>query len=309
MVDLILHHYDFSNYSEKVRVAMGYKSISWKSVIVPPVTPKPDLTSLTGGYRRAPVLQIGADVYCDTRMILRELERRFPEPALFPVGYHGQANAISAWAEGPLFRSIMLYAWGTNHDLMPPELFEDRARMRGLPVPSVASVERAAARSAPLVRAQLPFVEDMLSDGRVWICGDNFTVADLSVFHALWFLTDRSGRLAHEFDRLTYTPSWMKRMRGLGHGTREDIEAAWAIEIARAVKPVAPARSSVRNSEDPEYGSFVEVSAGDYAKDRIAGRLEYLDVDEIALSIRNDAVGEVIVHFPRIGFDLRGARS
>jgi hypothetical protein len=50
MTDLILHHYDFSNYSEKARVAMGFKSLPWKSVIVPPVLPKPDLTPLTGGY-------------------------------------------------------------------------------------------------------------------------------------------------------------------------------------------------------------------------------------------------------------------
>ncbi|MCP1845401.1 glutathione S-transferase [Bradyrhizobium sp. USDA 4524] len=50
MSGLILHHYDFSNYSEKVRVALGYKSLEWSSVIVPPVIPKPDLTALTGGY-------------------------------------------------------------------------------------------------------------------------------------------------------------------------------------------------------------------------------------------------------------------
>jgi hypothetical protein len=31
MSELILHHYDFSNYSEKVRVALGYKSF-WSSV-------------------------------------------------------------------------------------------------------------------------------------------------------------------------------------------------------------------------------------------------------------------------------------
>lgn len=120
MTELILHHYDFSNYSVKVRVALGFKSLRWKSVVVPPVMPKPDLMPLTGGYRRAPVLQVGADVYCDTRMSLRELDRRHSAPTLFPAGCEGLANAVSDWAEGPLFRSIMLYAWGTNHDLMPP---------------------------------------------------------------------------------------------------------------------------------------------------------------------------------------------
>ncbi|WGS19892.1 hypothetical protein MTX19_34635 [Bradyrhizobium sp. ISRA464] len=100
---------------------MGLKSLRRKSVIMAPVLPKPDLLPLTGGYRRAPGLQIGADVYCDTRMILKQLDRRHPEPTLFPAGYEGPANAVSAWVEGPLFASIMVYAWGTNHDLMPPQ--------------------------------------------------------------------------------------------------------------------------------------------------------------------------------------------
>jgi Glutathione S-transferase, N-terminal domain len=43
--------------------------------------PKPDLTALTGGYRKTPVLQIGADIYCDSQLIMRELERRYPSRA------------------------------------------------------------------------------------------------------------------------------------------------------------------------------------------------------------------------------------
>lgn len=309
MTGLILHHYDFSNYSEKIRVAMGFKSLAWKSVIVPPVVPKPGLAPLTGGYRRAPVLQIGANVYCDTRMILMELERRFPEPTLFPSGCKGAANAVSAWAEGPLFSAIMLYAWGANHDLMPPELFSDRAQMRGLPTPGIASVERAAARSAPLVRLQLPLVEDMLSDGRPWLCGAHFSVADLSVYHTLWFLTDRSQRLTHEFDGLEAVKGWMKRVYDFGRGHQQDISADDALAIAKNATPARPTRKAVRYSEDPEWGAMVEVRAADYAKDAIVGRLEFLDKDEIAIRTSNSQVGDILVHFPRIGFELRAARA
>src|SRR5205085_10143246 len=101
--DLILHHYDFSNYSEKVRLALGYKQLDWRGVIIPAVAPKPKLVPLTGGYRRTPVLQVGADIYCDTRLILAELERRKSEPTLFPAGSRGIANAIAFWAEHQLF--------------------------------------------------------------------------------------------------------------------------------------------------------------------------------------------------------------
>jgi glutathione S-transferase len=203
----------------------------------------------------------------------------------------------------------MLYAWGTNHDVMPPQLFEDWARMRGLPVPSVASVERAAARNAPLVRAQLALVEDMLADGRSWICGDRFTVADVSIFHALWFLTGRSQRLAHELARFSAVRSWLERVAQIGNGRREEIAPDQALEIARNAEPTSASRNGARHPEDPAYGSLVEVRAGDYAKDAIVGRLEFLDVDEISIRISNERVGNIAVHFPRVGFELREART
>ena len=78
--EIILHHYDTSPFSEKVRVMLGVKGLSWRSVIQPVIMPKPELVPLTGGYRRIPVLQIGADVYCDTQCIMAEIERRHARP-------------------------------------------------------------------------------------------------------------------------------------------------------------------------------------------------------------------------------------
>ena len=196
--ELILHNYDFSNYAEKARLALGYKGLSWRSVTIPPVAPKPDLTPLTGGYRRTPVLQIGADIYCDTRLILLELERRVPAPAIFPPALAAEARMIAFWAENQLFRPMALYVSGSNMDLLPESLQADRARMRGLPIPNAETVKRAARRNAPMVRTQLTWIENLLSDGRGWIAGDAVTIADFAVYHALWFITARSDRLAHE---------------------------------------------------------------------------------------------------------------
>src|SRR5437588_3782229 len=60
MTDIILHHYDTSPYAEKVRTGLGLKGLAWASVELPLIMPKPNLTTLTGGYRKTPVLQIGA---------------------------------------------------------------------------------------------------------------------------------------------------------------------------------------------------------------------------------------------------------
>ena len=98
MSDLILHHYDEAPFAEKIRLIFGIKGLPWNSVIIPSAMPKPDLMPLTGGYRRTPVLQIGADIYCDTQLIAAVLERLYPTPTIFPDGNAGLAYALGSWA-------------------------------------------------------------------------------------------------------------------------------------------------------------------------------------------------------------------
>ena len=80
---MILHHYPASPFAEKIRAILGFKQLNWQSVMIPSVMPKPDLMPLTGGYRKTPVLQIGADVYCDTALICDVLEHLAPSPSLY----------------------------------------------------------------------------------------------------------------------------------------------------------------------------------------------------------------------------------
>jgi glutathione S-transferase len=307
-LDLILHNYDFSNYSEKVRLALGYKRLTWRWVTVPPVAPKPNLTPLTGGYRRTPVLQIGADIYCDTRLILAELERRHPQPTLFPESTRAQATAIAFWAEQQLFRPISLYVSGTNADVLPETLQADRSRMRGLPVPDAATVARAAKRNAPAVRVQIAMVEDMLSDGRDWVTGSQVSIADFAIYHALWFITGRTSRLQHELAPYPRIAQWMDRMRAFGHGEMQPMSAEEALDVARAATP-APPRPSARCVEDPPLAAAVRVRADDYGRDAIDGELVLIDRDEIAIRRHDPDVGDVVVHFPRLGYDLRAFES
>jgi len=306
MSDLILHHYDFSNFAEKVRLALGFKGLAWQSVIIPPIAPKPDLVPLTGGYRRTPVLQAGADLYCDTRLIVRELERRAPAPTLFPPAQSATADAIAYWAENRLMRPITLYVSGMNLDHLPAGLQADRSVMRGLPPPDEATMRRAARRNAPLVRAQLPAVESMLSDGRKWIAGPAPCVADLAVYHPLWFFTARTDRLVHELAPYPAIAAWMARVRAFGHGTPTPMAPERALEIARNAVPLAP-QPSTPWPEDPPLGADVRIRADDYGRDVVRGELIHAGIDEIAVRRDDPTVGTVVVHFPRLGYDLRAA--
>ena len=49
MDEIILHHYPPSPVSEKVRVALGIKGLSWRSVEIPRLPPKPDVMPLAKG--------------------------------------------------------------------------------------------------------------------------------------------------------------------------------------------------------------------------------------------------------------------
>src|SRR6478736_3141665 len=128
--EIILHNYPNSPFSEKVRVAFGIKQLSWRSVVQPVIMPKPDLIPLTGGYRKIPVMQIGADVFCDSQIILRELERRFPEPSIAPHG-KGLPFGLGFWADRQIFQAAVAIIFGEIGDHVPEDFKKDRAVMSG----------------------------------------------------------------------------------------------------------------------------------------------------------------------------------
>src|SRR5712664_3465436 len=130
---IILHHFEKSPFSEKVRIVFGLKNIAWQSVLIPRIMPKPDLMPLTGGYRRTPVMQIGADIYRDTVIIMRELERRFPAPTLFPDGNAGLPWIVRQWTDRAFFLSTVNLVFGSLGDKVPQEFIADRTRLRGAP--------------------------------------------------------------------------------------------------------------------------------------------------------------------------------
>ncbi|MFI5000620.1 MAG: glutathione S-transferase family protein [Reyranellales bacterium] len=307
MSGLILHHYDFSNFAEKARLMLGYKGLAWRGVEQPPIAPKPDLVPLTGGYRRIPVLQDGADLWCDTRLIAQELERRVPAPTFFPPAVSGAANAIAWWAEQQFMRPSALYISGINAEHMPAGLHEDRARLHGLPVPSIEAVKAAATRNLHLVRPQIAWLANMLDDGRPYLLGSAPSIADFAAYHVVWFYRGRHIDCRAVFDPYPRLIAWRDRMAAIGHGRRTDIAPGVALAEARAATPAKP-RPSDPQDGDPRPGERARVRAADNARDWIEGEVLSIDSDEIALLRSDPAVGEVAVHFPRLGYDWRRQR-
>ena len=221
---VVLHHFDQSPFSEKIRVIFGFKGLSWASVRIPRIMPKPDLMPLTGGYRRTPVMQIGADIFCDTQIIIREIERRFPSPTLFPSGNAGVPWALGMWTDRPFFQSAVNLAFGALGHKVTQEFIDDRSSLRGGRF-DVAKMRAAIPQMRDQIRAYLGWIDAQLSDGRAWLLGD-FSLADVSAYMNVWYV--RSSLASPEdqavagldkvFASLPRVAEWESRMRAIGHG-------------------------------------------------------------------------------------------
>lgn len=299
--ELILHHYDNSPFSEKVRVAFGIKGLPWRSVKIPPMMPKPDLTALTGAYRKTPVMQVGADIYCDTQLILREIERRHPTPTFYPGSAKGLAEGVAFWADHQLFSASVAIAFGQLGDKMPDAFLEDRAKFSGRSIDRSKLKMQAAVMNGPL-RAHLGWIEDALHDGRKFLFGDQPSLADLAVYHCVWFVRDRAR--ASDLSDYTALNVWADRMKGFGHGSPAELDSKAAIEIAKTAQP-APVRAGVAaNTMGFSAGMMVSVTPDDTGRDATVGELVELTAQSVTLRREAPETGSVHVHFPRAGFIL-----
>lgn len=308
MDEPILHHYAGSPFSEKVRLVLGFKNLAWRSVIVPNILPKPDVEALTGGYRRTPLLQIGADVYCDTALMCRAIDALRPEPPLYPKATAGIADIVAQWADTALFWTAVPYTLqpaGVVH-VMPgatPETLKafgaDRAAMN--PNMRRATVDDGAAS----LHTYLGRLEHLLGDGRPFLLGALAAIADFSAAQSVWFM-QLAPPIAAELDGYARVQAWYRRMQAFGHGTISKMTSGEAIAVAAE----AAARGVYSPlSFTPETGltsgDEVTVMPTDYAHDPVAGRLVGLSRDEVVVERSDARAGTVRVHFPRIAFQIK----
>lgn len=306
--DLILHHYPMSPFAEKARLMLGFKGLVWHSVHVPSVMPKPDVQALTGGYRRTPLLQIGADIYCDTALIADVLEHRDPEPALYPVHARGLARLVSQWADGTLFWASMGHTLGPKGaaalfgKAAPDDgkaFASDRAAMRV----NMTQLRPADATSA--YRSYLRRLANMLDD-QPFLLGEQPCIADLAAYHPLWFTLRVVPVMADILDATPDVLEWMDRIQAIGHGQAQRMGSAEAIGIAHAATP-EPIRPDEVFQDDHglPLGSRVTVAAESFGTEATEGILRAASRTRYTIERQDPRAGLVHVHFPRVGYVLR----
>ena len=305
MSDLILHHYPTSPFSEKIRLVLGYKQFAWKSVIIPPILPKPDVVALTGGYRKTPFLQIGADIYCDSALICDVLEHRQPAPTLYPAHNKGTARVLAQWADTTLFWAAMAYTLqpkGAATMFEGPDVakafMEDRKAMRA----NMTQLRTGDATAA--YRSYLRRLANMVEE-HPFLLGDAPCVADFAAFHPLWFSRMRVPVMAGILDATPGVLAWMDRMAALGHGTMQKFAAADAVALAAQSTPLPLSDEPFQDEHGIPLGSRVSIAAESFGLEPTEGELLAATRMHYTLRRTDERAGTVHVHFPRIGYVLR----
>jgi glutathione S-transferase len=307
MTRIILHHYATSPYSEKVRAILGYKRMAWSSVLVPPVMPKPDVVALTGGYRRTPVMQIGCDVYCDSKLMARVIDRLQPQPALVPAGMEATCRMIDEWSENVLFFLVVPLAMqpaGMQHFFgkLPASAIEVFQKDRQ----ALFAGGSGRRGSMGATRNQLPSTLRALDTqlgAMPYVTGAAPTLADFCVFHPMWFVFSNPG-IAAFLDPYPNLLAWTRRIAAFGHGEFERMTSAQALDVARAAQLLLPADPPWPDPAGIAIGDRVRVNAVDYGTEVTEGTLAFSGLDEVALERQDERAGRVIVHFPRSGYRI-----
>ena len=161
----------------------------------PIYVPREDLNALGVKYRRIPIMSIGRDIYCDTRLILRKLEEKFPSGALSTSQPDQTAieKLLESWTiDGGIFVRAAQALPAEMPLLSDPKFVTDREDYmnRSWQKESIRAMRPEALAH---LRDAFEFLETgLLADGRDWILKtDKPSLADIEGQHS----SSHKGRL------------------------------------------------------------------------------------------------------------------
>ncbi len=305
MSDLVLHHYWPSPFAHKIRLALGLVNTSWKSVEIPRVPPKPLLMPLTAGYRRTPVLQNGADIYCDTQNIVRAISELTATSSLLPTRQRGQILAFTDWVDGTVFNLAARVILTSALDTAPPEFIQDRG---GLYFGPNWTPEGLKAQLPGVIRqlaAHLDSINQGLSDTGGYLT-ESLSYADVSIAYVAWFIRGRWD-VGPEF--LSQFPSIERIERNVHEQStdrHEELSAESALMTALQAESIAPRGVEAQIGSGLSEGMQVLIRPQAETSDPpIIGRLRYLDRVRVSIDHQDPQVSDVVVHLPVAGYQIQ----
>ncbi|KAL6712695.1 hypothetical protein ACN47E_000572 [Coniothyrium glycines] len=319
----ILFHYPASIYSHRVLWYLWLRDIPYDECIQPSVMPRPDLASIDVGYRKMPVLAIGKDVYCDSRLIISKLEALFPNSSLAPLSapQEGVRRLFENWTiDGGIFtHTVKLMPYWLETSLLQSKSFlDDRQILMGGRRMTAQTMEAGRPDGLQHLRQAIDLLENtFLADGREWVLGtEKPSVADIdAVWPFEWLIVDKGmrGSLPSEHfseDKYPKVYAWVIRFMA-------EVEKK---KNQRAGRPISLDGSSMKESllNATSMAEHVDFDGNDPLKLALGDEVEVFPSDYGQMGKTNGAViglttHEVVirnklglhVHFPRWNFRIK----
>ena len=221
---LTLYHHPISTCSQKVRLALAEKGLDYESKVIEfrRQDHLSDWYLRINPYGVVPSLEDDGRVVVDSSVICEYLDEVWPEPALGPREPGGRAE-MRAWMRYfeevptaairvPSFNDAFLKAWqemgqerfGAMTDKMP--LRRDFYRQMGLKGFSDDAYDASIRR----LRSTVERVSHRLEDGRPWLLGDGYSIADIVLVPSVVRMVDLG--LERTWDDLPLVAGWLDRV-------------------------------------------------------------------------------------------------
>jgi glutathione S-transferase len=298
---LTLHHYPASPYAEKIRAMFGVSGDRWGSVLSPPYPPRPSLQPIVGDFRRIPVAHVGADVFCDTRLIAAEVAELIGRAELAPVIVDDDARALAERAEGKVFFCAITAAPAlpllgklvlSNGLGGTFKFVRDRAAMMkdsGMRVPQ-------GKEAAKILEEFLVALDERLATRDV-LDGRQLAYADFCAYHPVWLaLSVGSLKSLRGF---THVRRWYEAIVARGHGVEVPMTADRVFTALAGAEPRPLPSDGLHHDA---LGCPVSIAPADYGKAGANGTLVAVLEDRYILARESERCGLLHLHFPREGY-------
>lgn len=302
MENIILHHYQLSPFAHKIRSLFGYTNMDWQSVTTSEMPPRNKLEPLAGKYRKIPVAQIGADIFCDSRTIQTEIARLASKPELAVENCSADVETFLAPTETTLFFALVggSASFKLQKKVMKSmslidmfKFFIDRVKLSR----TVTLEVPRASQMGTVINEHLSNLEAKLNDD--FLFGSQPNIGDFGAYHALWFYRDMGEK--QRVKKYPKVMAWMDRMKAFGEGNQQEMTAEQAWEIAKSAEP-RPIPEEFTQHE--KMGQSVTIAPSDYGQVPTSGKLVGSTPRSWIIERNDERVGTVNVHFPKNGFTL-----
>ena len=300
---MILHHYEASPFSEKIRLMFGYTEYAWQSCISPAMPPRPIVEPLVDAYRLIPIAQMGADIFCDTRVISSELANLTGKSELAAENCSSEVQKFVEYVDAKILSAGLktasipkfIFMMLKNYPLgMVYKFMKDRAGLMKTSTRSDMTKEDA----KRILTEHNKNLEQKLSNSD-YLFSDAPSIADFASYHLIWFKKN-IGR-ASDFTEFPNINAWCKRMAKIGHGKRTEISAT---EVHKLAKSSQPREIPQTMKQDVLFGKDVQINPLNFKQMIVNGVLVGSDHSKWIIARETPDFGLLHLHFPKSGYQL-----